>query len=372
MSGITRLEEHTIYENPEPKLRSSHGKFPGLAKLPSGDLIALFEIGEAFGSVDSRGYVTRSSDDGRTWNLEGPICDMTAVEPGRRMGGAVKPTVLDDGSLVGIGYFFDRTDPDLNTTNPETKGLLPGYNVVTFSSDEGKSWTLPTRIDTGYPEVLETSGPCIQLRDGDLLAVGPPFKMWDGSNPTGQVGVALRSTDRGKNWDGSSRYFTTPGNRITPWESRVCEMQDGRIVSMNWCYDLENETHLTNHVTVSHDNGHTWSDPIDTGIQAQASNVSWLEGDTLLTIHAHRAGDVGLYLRRVDFANDKWNVVEEVVIWGGVKAQDTSKGIIEQFAALQFGQPSLLHLDGNEYLATHWCIEECLGKIKTHRLKITG
>ena len=265
------------------------------------------------------------------------------------MGGAVKPTVLDDESLVAIGCFFDRTNPDLNTANPETQGLLPGYSVVTFSSDEGKSWDLPTRIDTGYPEVLETSGPCIQLRNGDLLAVGPSFKLWDGSNSSGQDGIALRSTDRGKTGDGSARYFTTPGSRISLCEAWICEMQEGRIISMNWCYELANETLLTNHVTVSHDNGHTWSDPIDTGIKAQASSIFWVEGDTLFTIHAHRAEDVGLYVRRVDFSNDEWSVVEETRIWGGAEPQDTKKGIIEQFSALQFGQPSLLHLEGNEY-----------------------
>lgn len=371
MPHIAKIDEHIVYENPAPKLRSRHGKFPGLERLPSGELIAAFEVGEAFGSVDSMAYIARSPDQGRTWGSPEPMCDMAAVDNGRPLSGGLKPTLLDDGSLVAIGYFFDRSDPELNTANPETQGLLPGFNVVSFSNDEGNNWTVPARIETGFPEVLETSGPCIQLRNGDLVAVGPPFKMWDGSNPSGQAGVVLRSSDRGRTWDTSARYFTSPGDRVTPWESRVCEMQDGRIVAMTWCYDLVNETHLNNHVTVSHDDGHTWSEPIDTGIAAQASNLMWLGGDALLTAHAHRAGDTGLCVRWVDFGDDRWNVLTEEVVWGGAAAQDTSAGIVKQFESLQFGQPSLLSLAGEEVLATHWCIEACLGKIKSHRLKLT-
>ena len=102
----------------------------------------------------------------------------------------------------------------------------------------------------------------------------------------------------------------------------------------------------------------------------QASNLMYLRDNQLLTIHAHRAGEIGLYVRLIDFKNDKWKMVEEMVIWGKAPAQDTSKGIIEQFASLKFGQPSLLRLENGEILATHWCLEDCLGKIKTHRLKL--
>lgn len=64
MSAIETIDHLTIYENPIPNLLSRHAYFPGLAKLPSGDLLALFPIGEAFESL-STVFVSRSCDQGR-------------------------------------------------------------------------------------------------------------------------------------------------------------------------------------------------------------------------------------------------------------------------------------------------------------------
>jgi sialidase-1 len=70
----------------------------------------------------------------------------------------------------------------------------------------------------------------------------------------------------------------------------------------------------------------------------------------------------------VDLSDDQWNCELEQVIWGNVKAQDTNADIMDQFSSLKFGQPSLLRLSNGEILAVHWCVEDCMYKIKTHRL----
>ena len=368
-SFIDIISEQNVYVNPLPQLRSRQGKFPGVVQLSSGELLCLFELGEAFESVDSETYVTRSADSGKTWSLQGALYDMKKLPINYRVSESVKPTLLKDGSLIAVGYRFDRSNPDLPIGNPDG-GLLPGENIVCFSSDQGKTWTIPQVIKTGYPEFLEVSGPCIETTSGDLLSIGCPMLLWDGSNPSGQLGVLLRSGNKGKSWDCTTKYFTTPGNKISPWEARLCEMQPERIVAIAWALDCTANKHLANHVVVSHDNGKTWSEPIDTGIMGQACSLMWLGGDKLLTIHSHRAGEVGLYVRLVDLSNDKWTVLNEKAIWGKAKAHDTLKNIIDQFANLKFGQPSLLRLSNDEILATFWCIENCLGTIKSIRFKL--
>jgi sialidase-1 len=359
--------EHTIYVNSLPQLRSRQAKFPGAVTLPSGEIIVLTEIGEAFESADSRTHVIRSADNGHTWHFQGELYPMP---PGQLYSECLKPTILNDGRIIAIGYRFDRTNPDLPIGNPQTGGLLPGKDVVSFSSDAGRTWSIPTEIQTGYSELLEISGPCIELASGELLALGTPFKQWDGSNPTGQYGFLLRSRDSGKTWDCTTKYFDLDG-AVTPWESRLCQMPDGRLVTISWCYDLKKDQSLSNHVVFSNDNGHTWSKPFDTGIMAQASNLLAIGEDRLLTIHAHRKGHIGLALRLVDIHNNRWNVLAEEFIWGNSKNANSSGSIIEQFANLKFGQPSLLRLSANELMAYFWCIEDCLGKIKAIRMELT-
>jgi len=358
-----KLSEHIVYANPIPQLRSRQGKFPGAVKLPSGEILVLLEIGEAFESADSRTYVVRSSDNGYTWSFQG---EMYRYPDNCKYSEAVKPTLLNDGNLIAVGYRFDRSDPDLPIGNPKTGGLLPGKDVVSFSNDQGRTWSVPTVIETQCPEVLEVSGPCIQLTSGELLAIGSPFKMWDGSNPSGQCGIVLRSKDLGKTWDCKTNFFDLNG--ITPWESRICQMHDGRLITISWCYDLKQDKSLNNHVVFSHNQGKTWSKPLDTKIMAQASNILPLKDSKLLSIHAHRAGEIGLALRLVDVANDEWNVLEEKFIWGNSKAASSSGNIIQQFANLKFGQPSFLKLSDNEFLVFFWCIEDCIGKIKAIRI----
>ena len=281
----------------------------------------------------------------------------------------MKPTLLKNGQLIAIGYRYDRSNPDLPIGNPETGGLLPGKDVVSFSIDSGLTWSIPAVIETGCLELLEVSGPCLELESGELLALGTPFKCWDGSNPTGQCGFLLRSKDGGKIWDCSTKFFDLQG-LVTPWESRLCQMPDGCFVAISWCYDLKKDQSLSNHVVFSHDNGYTWSKPLDTGIMAQASNMLAIGDNKLLAIHAHRSGQIGLAVRLVDIHDDKWMVLAEEFIWGNAKNANSSGNIIEQFANLKFGQPSLLRLSNDEILATFWCIEDGIGKIKTIRLHL--
>ncbi len=352
-----------IYENPLPHVRSRHGYFPGLAMLPNGEIVCLFALGEAFESANSRTWVTRSFDAGETWTVEAPVC-------GGASNDYLKPTTLADGSLLAIGYRFHREDPEVGIAIPETGGIVGGDDIVTRSADGGRTWETPRVIKRPCPELIELSGPAVELKGGDLIAIGALYKTPDGSSPSGQIGVSLRSTDGGVSWADGGRYFTTPGANVAPYESRLCEMQAGRLVALSWAYDTGRDEHLPNHVTVSHDEGRTWSSPLNTYTWGQASNLAWLGGDRLLTIHAHRGEDPGLFVRIVDFAGDRWRVLEETAIYGTAVAQTRAgQSMPEMFKSLRFGQPSLLQTGDDEFLAVHWCIEDGQGRIRAHRLR---
>lgn len=385
---IERLETSILYENPEPHVRGRHGFFPGLAALPSGDLLALFVISEAFESADATTHVARSGDRGKSWVLEGALrtkCGDGAREaaapaargrlsapPGPRTSDYLKPAVLRDGTILAVGYQYHREDPDRGIVDAATGGFLSGDDLVAFSADEGLTWTRPRAIRLSRPELLEISGPCLELASGDLVAAAAPLRMPDGRNPSGKAGILLRSPDGGTTWSDDEVFFRVPAGNVIPYESRVCEMQPGRLVTLAWAYDAEAGIHLPNHYTVSRDNGRTWSRPETTGHRGQASNLLWLGGDLLLTIHAHRGRRPAIYVRVVDFRGDRWRMIEEAAIYGRGPAAQTRPGQTdaEMFASLRFGQPSLLDLGDGEFLAAHWAVEDGQGKIRTHRLRV--
>lgn len=368
MAVIQVTDHHTVYENPIPHIRSRHGYFPGVVKLPSGDLLALFAMGEAMDAANVITHVSRSSDRGQTWNLQDPLHPRSDENP--FYSDYLKPTVLSDGTLIATGYRFHRTGRDESIVNPETDGLRDGDNLVSLSSDEGHTWSTPRVIPRRYPELVEASGPCIELHNGTILVAGSLFPMWDGTHPSGCIGALLRSPDKGKTWDSDAQFYDGTLGTIAPGEPRLCEMQDGRIVALWWATDHAAGKNLPNHVTVSHDAGETWSGPIDTTIGAQASNLMYLGGDLLLAIHCHREGEVGLLVRIVDFAGDQWRTVEQASIWD--KTRSSKVGAFAQMAIqLKFGQASLLRLDDGDILATHWAVEDGQGRILTHRLRVT-
>ena len=367
MAVIEVIDHHVIYDNPIPQIRSRHGYFPGLVKLPSGELLALFLMGEAMDATNGTTMVSRSHDEGRTWAQEGPLHEKDDAH--RFNSDCLKATVLRDGTLIATGYRFLRSGPDERLANPETDGLRGGDDLVSFSQDEGRTWSTPRVIPRTRPELVEASGPCIELHDGTILAAGSLFPMWDGTQPSGQLGVLLRSRDKGRTWDDETVFFADPKGRYTASEARLCEMEKGRVVALFWTTDHVARKNLPNHVTVSHDGGESWSGGIDTGIWGQASNLMHLGGDLLLTIHCQRERDVGLFVRIVDFGGDAWRVVEETSIWGNAPASEVAS-YAEMALKLRFGQASLLRLDNEDILATHWAVEDGQGRILTHRLRV--
>ena len=369
MATIEVISHHVVYDNPIPHIRSRHGYFPGLVKLPSGDLLALFAMGEAMDAANLTTMVSRSRDQGKTWVLEGPLHQK---EPAHRFDADnLKPAILKDGTIIATGYRFHRSDPDEPIVNPDTDGLRDGDNLVSFSRDEGHTWSSLRTIPRTHPELVETSGPSIELRNGTILVAGSLFPLWDGTHPSGHLGVLLRSRDKGETWDDETTFFRDPEGHFMPSEPRLCEMQDGRIVALLWTMDHIAGKNLPNHVTVSHDGGVTWSDMINTGIKAQASNLMHLGGDLLLTIHCHREGETGLFVRIVDFAGDRWRTVEESCIWNNTVSSKVGS-YARMALSLKFGQASLLALDNSELLATHWAVGNGQGRILTHRLRVKG
>ena len=160
---MQKKEEIIVYQNPEPLLVSKQGIFPGVSLLPNNDLLIIFSIGQAFDSSDQRAFVTKSKDNGRSWStpkqLHNHIYDKHVETD------TLKPLVLQNGNLIATGYAFVRPDPLTPIVDPITFDVLPLKNKISFSNDNGESWSIPNNFNV-LNKPLEISGPCIQLSSG--------------------------------------------------------------------------------------------------------------------------------------------------------------------------------------------------------------
>ncbi len=333
--------------------------FPGIVKLPSGRLLVTYSMGKEFEGKHLMAC-SFSDDDGKSWQASGTMFNGIIC-------GNMKPTVLRNGSLIAVGYGFNPVDDML--VNKETGGLAPGANYAAFADGNAENWSMPQKIETGFPEVVETSGPCLELDNGDLISACTPFPMWDGSMPSCRKGYILRSCDKGKTWHKSSIFFQSEKGNIAPYETRLAKLPCGRIVIMIWCLDENIGKSLNNHIVYSDDNGYSWSAAIDTGMPAQASNLYPLPDNTLLAIHCVREGDCGVYLNHAEIVDGSWKTLESVKIWNGANA-NTIGSLADMGDNLKFGQPSIAALADGSFLLIHWAMSGRKGKILGHRVKI--
>ncbi len=358
---MKRLDAFTIYQNPAPLLVSRQATFPGIVQLPDGELVAMFCIGQAFDAADTRTYVSRSSDEGRTWSE--PV-RLSPTEQVPEESESMKPLLLRDGTMLATGYAFARPTPLTPVVDPETFELLKLRNKASISTDGGRSWSEPHYFDIeGQP--LEMSGPCIELSSGRILGATAPFHL----RKEGHAGWIVASDDKGRTWRQLSEFYCSPGGNVSTWECRLCELSPGRVAVIAWAYDNVSGKNLDNIFALSDDGGERFR-VIDTHVHGQASNVLGLGGEKVLTIHAHREEPVGLVVRRVDLSGGSFAIEEELDLLQDAALGSDSADIRKQFGSLKFGQPSLLKLAGGGILAACWSFENSQYVIKGFRLSV--
>ena len=351
---MEKIFSTVIYENPLPQLRSRQSAFPGLAALPDGKIIATHQIGEAFESVDGTTYISVSEDGGRSFSSPKRVFDKSREKIPMTDNG--KPSLLPDGRIAILGYAFYREDPELPLGNPKTGGLLPDEVFISFSEDGGESFGDMKTVKTSFGNSVEASAPLSVLADGSLAAPITGFADWDGTLRHRNCGRLLRSFDGGRTFDDSVVCTAFDGDSVSCFEQRMCQTKNGTIAVISWNEDLVTGKRLNNHITLSRDNGKSFSAPIDTGIRGQASSIIALEGDKVMTIHAVRRDTdaPGIYVATADLSGGKWSLESVERIWEPDVPITKDAHMAEIFSYLKFGQPSGIITEDGRLLLCHW------------------
>ncbi len=165
----------------------------------------------------SRLVMRRSTDGGKSWNAP------QILQQGTRDYSLLSHTIRQTSSGAIVHIFVRYSGYDYDTGTPE-KSLCQVF--IERSTDGGKSWSAPQKLDTGeryHGDILSME----QLRDGRLVY---PFCFL--TNVKSQFAVsAMYSDDDGQTWTRSPSVLRTGGGGFESGASEptVIELSDGRL-----------------------------------------------------------------------------------------------------------------------------------------------
>jgi hypothetical protein len=210
---------------------SAYNAFPGLARLPGGDLIAVYRAGVAHIGNDGVLKMQTSTDGGATWSsavtfVDDPSIDVRDPEITRLSDGTLIVTFFDYATVGGAGNF---------------------YSVR--STDDGATWDTPVAMGSTFTTYEFGCAPIVELPDGTLIA--PMY----GNVPAGDyVAFLMKSTDGGNSWGNQTTIASGGGHDWT--EPTIVRLPGGDLHCLIRVDDLGDI-----YRTVSSDDGATWSTP---------------------------------------------------------------------------------------------------------------
>ncbi|WP_037248365.1 exo-alpha-sialidase [Rhodopirellula baltica] len=242
-TGVPKGIEKVLRIEPRPgNGRNSEGDF---VQLKDGRLLLVYTKFIGTGDHAPAALVSRhSNDNGITWTTE----DDSVIERGDDDANLMSVSLLrlQDGR---IGLFYIRKyDP-----TPDAKHLFLDDILMRTSSDEGDTWSEPTRIvpkDTPSYSVLNNDR-VIQLSSGRLIVpLAVHYRVgWPGYRKSAEM-VCYLSDDQGATWKRSQSALTS---KSLAQEPGVVELSDGRV--MMFCRSSNAQL-----LSYSDDQGDTWSE----------------------------------------------------------------------------------------------------------------
>jgi sialidase-1 len=358
-----------LFRNPKPHVKSVHAYFPSVVVMPDREMVALYALGEAFEATNLHTYSARSSDGGRSWGHEGRICPDT---PGRLTSECGRLSVSAQGELVAVLVRADRTDhPDEGLTNPKNIGFVPTEVLIERSSDSGRTWGEPTRVEPPLEgPSFELCSPITMLSDGRWIWPTSTWRDWEGNLPNGNRMVAFVSGDQGNTWPDYLDVMSRAEGSVVFWESKIVELGDGRLLAVAWCYDERASCERPNHYALSSDGGTSWTAPKSTGLLGQTMTPWVLDENRVLTVY-RRMDQPGLWANLSHLDDDRWVNDACQPLWGQRSIEGKTRkesDAVAMFQALRFGAPSIARLPDGAFHVAFWCYEDCVSIIRWFKL----
>jgi sialidase-1 len=276
---------------------------------------------------------------------------------------------LRDGRLVGLGARFYRDDPNQGLTNRANMGFVPMDLILLTSSDDGRAWFGPTRIETPLVgPAFEICHAVVELEDGRWLAPTQTWPDWHGRAPNGMKAIALVSHDQGRTWPESIDVMDGSDRGIIHFEQSLIQLNDGRLAAIAWAYDVKTKETLPNPYVISNDGLH-FGESHGTGLHGQTAKLLTLHDGRILCVY-RRHDKPGLWANLSVLEGDTWTNQSDLLLWNGARTGSGEENTSDMLSALSFGYPSLVQLPDRDVLVVFWCEEDKVQVVRWFRLVI--
>ena len=202
-------------------------RIPGIMQTDKGTLIAVYDI-RYNDSKDLPGNIdvgmSRSTDNGKTWQLMKVIMDMGLPNDQNGIG---DPSVLFDPvtKKIWVAALWSKGNHSIAGS---VGGLSPdstGQFILVNSSDDGLTWSAPINITTqikipAWKIFFQGPGSGIAMKNGKIVFAA---QYWDNTNMP--YSTIIYSDDHGANWNGK-----IAGPKSNTTESQVVETTPGTLM----------------------------------------------------------------------------------------------------------------------------------------------
>jgi len=329
------LGDHVVFKNGHPHYRAAEATHPSVCWVGNDEtsyLVCGFVVGQARTSADRRLHLLRSDDNGATWSeMPSPFTPLNDLPEAAHAGIVMGRTSA--GTLILAAARLFMVPPESASWDDAMAGIVDADTVIARLSGDG-TWTLPLIVDRRR-HGAEWAIPCgvpVTTVDGTIVL---PMERHTKSHIADwrrlYHAFALYSYDDGAAFAQDRPMLNDPEGRIAYYDQELAGFGDGQLLTIAWVHDVIEDRTLTARCAWSDDEGTSWSEPHDTGIEGGPVSPLLLPDGRLLAFYTRRLPPAGI---RVCLSEDRgrtWRTREEFVIWDdearrvtGEPAQDTS------------------------------------------------
>lgn len=337
--------------------------FPSIEKLPSGRWLCAFKASEKKGDCDFQNTViTWSDNEGQNWIRPFDPVKLSKIKgvPGQKRHSYLLS--LGGKRVLMLSNWVDSSDLSTPYYNPENESLKDTRIFISFSEDEGETWSTPKFMNTDpIRDPVPLTGPPFILKDRTIVCQFEVNKHeWDKSKWVHRSALIF-SRDGGKTWGDVVKVTEVPD--MYYWDQRPNVLADGvSIVNFFWTLDGNSQQYLNIHARESLDGGKNWGELWDTGIYGQPGRPIDLGDGRLATIEIDRSVKPVITVR---VSRDRGRTYDEslVVFESKLKKQDSRNISMndawDEMLRFSVGHPQLLNLGEGNILAYYYSGDHC-------------